>query len=361
MTQNLYEILGVEKGSDIQVIKKAYHKLAKQYHPDKNQSGGAKEKYNEIVDAYEYLSDAEKKKFYDEHGVRMDQEGMGHGFEGGHPFEQMFGFGGNPFGGHPFGAGGPFGGHPFGRGGQNQEQMMKEMQKKKLNINMSIELTLEEIYSGLKKKIKITRAKVENRKQTQFEDEIEINIPAGASSKNKIEIKDKGHVMILENNEKLTGTIYINVTEKPDKTYERDIKKPENLISKQEITFIQALCGFELILNHPSTKKLVIQYDDIIKDNKTYIVVDQGLPKQGTKNYGDLLIKFIIKFPQEITETQRLKITEIFNYNKKIHNIKEGSKYVTKTLCEHCEEDDESESEEQQQFQTHQQVQCQQS
>ncbi|XP_066926242.1 dnaJ homolog subfamily A member 3, mitochondrial-like isoform X2 [Clytia hemisphaerica] len=94
--KDYYSILGVKKGTSASDIKKAYYKLAKQYHPDTNKNAGAEQKFQEIQQAYEVLSDDKKRAAYDQFG-QTDFSGAGGGGGGGH--------------GDPFGAGGPFQGN----------------------------------------------------------------------------------------------------------------------------------------------------------------------------------------------------------------------------------------------------------
>lgn len=94
-----YKTLGVSKSASASDIKKAYYKLAKKYHPDINKEEGAQEKFHDIQDAYEILSDSEKKAQFDQFGSSAFEQG---------------GFGGNPYGGNPFGGQNPFGGFKAG-------------------------------------------------------------------------------------------------------------------------------------------------------------------------------------------------------------------------------------------------------
>ena len=126
--KDYYEVLGIKKGASASEIKKAYRTLAKELHPDK---GGDENAFKEVNEAYEVLSDSDKKRKYDQFG-HEDPRGGGN---------DPFGFGGfrNPFGG--------FNGfqqqHPAERFGDN--------------MNLLIKLTLEEIYTGVKKTYKYTR------------------------------------------------------------------------------------------------------------------------------------------------------------------------------------------------------------
>ncbi len=109
MPNDYYETLGVDKSASQEEIKKSYRKLALKWHPDKNDSDQAEEKFKEINAAYEVLSDPQKRKAYDQFGHAAFQEGMGGsgGFQGGQqgPFTYSFNFGGgeSPFGEGDFG------------------------------------------------------------------------------------------------------------------------------------------------------------------------------------------------------------------------------------------------------------------
>ena len=113
--RDFYEVLGVNKGATDAEIKSAYRKLARKHHPDVDKSSGAAEKFKELSEAYQVLSDPKKKQSYDQFGHAAFDRGAGMG--GGNPFA-----GGNPFGG---GQGNPFGGFSYswsssgGQGGQD--------------------------------------------------------------------------------------------------------------------------------------------------------------------------------------------------------------------------------------------------
>jgi len=148
--RDYYEVLGVSKSSSADEIKKAYRKKAIQYHPDKNPGDAvAEEKFKEAAEAYEVLSNPEKKQRYDQFGhagVGSSAAGGGGGFGGGFSnMEDIFSHFGDIFGGH-FGGGG-FGGSQ--RGGRRVN--------KGTNIRVKVKLNLEEIANGVTKKIKINK------------------------------------------------------------------------------------------------------------------------------------------------------------------------------------------------------------
>ena len=362
--ENPYTILEINKNASKDEITKAYHKLAKKWHPDKNKSPEANEMFKKINDAHNYLIDDTKREFFNKFGKRMDDENQENG-------------GGNPFGpgGFPFGAGGfPFGpghgaGFPFGPGasfmnfqmGPNPEQI-KEMKRKQLHIKLNIELNLEQIYQGVKKTIKYPRVRVINDIQKQEEGEIDIDIKPGFHYNSQIEIKNKGHI-IEENGSEIIGSIIIIISEKKNDIFERDPKKQENLIYIHKITFIEALCGFSLELQHPSGKTLFIESNEIINGSSQYKIINKGLPIfNNGKMYGDIIFDFEIIYPNKITEEEKEKLSTLFN-----HKIKECSKpnsdIITGNLIlyEHTEDEDNNDNDNHNNFQQGQSVQCAQS
>lgn len=150
MKRDYYEILGVDKNADESAIKKAYRKVAMQYHPDRNPDDKeAEEKFKEAAEAYEVLSDPNKKARYDRFG-HAGMENMGGGYSGGgmtmddifQHFGDVFGDGGSPF--ESF-----FGGQGGSRG--------RSTGQKGSNLRIKVALTLEEIEAGTTKKIKVKK------------------------------------------------------------------------------------------------------------------------------------------------------------------------------------------------------------
>ena len=154
--RDYYEVLGVSKTASADEIKKAYKKLALQYHPDRNPDNKeAEEKFKEVAEAYSILSDADKKARYDQFG-HAGVEGAGPDFSGGFGnlndiLNDLFGgaFGGG-FGGGFGGFGGGFGGQ---RGGQRQQRVYRGR-----DIRVRVKLTLEEIAKGVEKEISIEKS-----------------------------------------------------------------------------------------------------------------------------------------------------------------------------------------------------------
>ena len=148
--QDYYEVLGVEKNATTNEIKKAYRKKAVQNHPDKNPGdSAAEERFKQAAEAYEILSNADKKAKYDQYGHAAFENGGagGGGFGGGMNMDDIFSQFGDIFGGH-FGGGGFSGG--FG-GGSRQARV------KGSNLRIRVKLELKDILNGVSKKVKVKR------------------------------------------------------------------------------------------------------------------------------------------------------------------------------------------------------------
>ena len=155
--RDYYEVLEVSKTASAEEIKKAYRKVALKYHPDRNQGDkAAEEKFKEAAEAYEVLSDEQKKKMYDQYG----HAGMGNGGYGGGQYEgnmeDIFRNFGDIFGGRGGGGGGfdPFETF-FGGGGRSAGQRSRG--KRGSNLRIKVKLTLQDVAAGAKKTVKVRK------------------------------------------------------------------------------------------------------------------------------------------------------------------------------------------------------------
>lgn len=151
--RDYYEVLGVSKGASADELKKAYRKLAIKYHPDKNPGDKeAEEKFKELAEAYDVLSDPDKRQRYDQFGHAgvgsSAASGGAGGFGGGMSMEDIFSRFGDLFGGGGFDFGG-FGG--FGGGGGGRQALRGS------DLRARVRLTLEDIEKGVEKKLKIKK------------------------------------------------------------------------------------------------------------------------------------------------------------------------------------------------------------
>lgn len=159
--RDYYEVLGVSKNATADEIKKAYRKMAIKYHPDKNPGDKeAEEKFKEAAEAYDVLSDADKRARYDQFGHSMGPQGFGGGaggfggyggFGGGMSMEDIFAHFGDIFGGR-FSGDDSFGGFGGAAGGRARKHVNKGT-----DLRITVKVTLKDIMNGVDKKLKIPK------------------------------------------------------------------------------------------------------------------------------------------------------------------------------------------------------------
>lgn len=183
MSKDYYATLGVARSASDAEIKKAYRKMAAKFHPDK--PTGDEAKFKEISEAYETLSDPEKRQMYDQFGSDYQQAGAGGfggfgGFGGGADFGDIFGdmFGGGGFGGAQQG----------GFGGQRQARPQKGEDQ---TVNIMISLT--EAIEGTERTINVQTGNPNSHSNSYDSTPIKVRIPAGVTQDQKIRAKGKGH------------------------------------------------------------------------------------------------------------------------------------------------------------------------
>lgn len=179
MSKDYYAILGISRSASDAEIKKAYRKMAAKYHPDK--PTGDEAKFKEVSEAYETLSDAEKRSMYDQFGADYDQRGGGFGGAGG--------FQGGDFGdmfGDMFGGGG-FGGAGAGGFGQRQARPQKGEEQ---TVNVMVSLV--EAVEGVERTINIQTGNPQSASYSYDTTPLKVRIPAGVTQDQKIRVKDKG-------------------------------------------------------------------------------------------------------------------------------------------------------------------------
>lgn len=342
--RDYYEILGVSKSASADEIKKAYRKLAIKYHPDKNPGDkSAEEKFKEAAEAYEILSDNDKRARYDQFGhagVGGAAGGGfgGGGFGGGMSMEDIFSQFGDIFGGH---FGGGFGG--FGGGGRQQ-------QIKGSNLRVRIKLNLEEMVNGTTKTIKVKRLKLAlgvtsktcptchgsgaqikimntmfGQMQTQTscgtcgglgkvadkipaganaeglvktDEEVSINIPAGARDGIQLNVRGKGNDAPFGG---IPGDLLVVIEEEQDQSIKRE---GDNLHQELYISFAEAALGTTKEINTVGGK-VKIKIDAGTQSGKILRLAGKGLPSIDSYGRGDMFIHVNVWTPQKLTKEQK--------------------------------------------------------
>lgn len=270
--EEYYRILGIPKTSTIPEIKRAYRKLVVRMHPDK---GGDEAKFKELQEAYECLSDPSKRRLYDAYGkagVEMGGGGGGGGGGGMGP-EDVF----NSF----------FGGRPRGSSAGPRRSP---------NLFLQVELTLEELYKGATRKVRLNRQKVVDKRLVLEPKILEASFDKG--------MKDGARVVLAGEAEGLgntaPGDIIIQVREIKHPTF---VRRNADLLTEMKVTLTEALTGFERPLRHLDGRQLWVKGKpgQVARPGSVWILEGEGMPIQGEpSSHGRLFIKFSVEFPPSL-------------------------------------------------------------
>ncbi|KAJ8549533.1 hypothetical protein K7X08_033240 [Anisodus acutangulus] len=347
MGVDYYNILQVDKNAKDDDLKKAYRKLAMKWHPDKNPNNKkeAEAKFKQISEAYEVLSDSQKRAIYDQYGEeglkgQVPPPDAGAGGLGGATFFQtgegpnvfrfnprnandifaeFFGFS-SPFGGGGIGGGGMGGGGSGMRGTRFSSSMfgddifssfgegrpMSSGPRKAPLIERRLPCSLEELYKGTTKKMKISREIADaSGKTLPVEEILTIDIKPGWKKGTKITFPEKGN----EEPNVVPADLVFIIDEKPHSVFTRD---GNDLVINQKISLAEALTGYTVHLTTLDGRKLTIPINNVIHPNYEEVVPREGMPipKEPSKR-GNLRIKFNIKFPTRLTADQKTGIKKL--------------------------------------------------
>lgn len=356
--RDYYEVLGVSKNASDDEIKKAYRKLAIKYHPDKNPDDKkAEEMFKEAAEAYEVLSNAEKRQRYNQFGhagVGSSAASGGGGFGGGMNMEDIFSQFGDIFGGH-------FGG--FGGGGRSSggRRVMRGS-----NLRVKVKLNLQEIAKGVEKKLKVNKfvschtcngsgAKngqfetcktchgtgVQTRVQQTFlgamqtqttcgtcngegkivkdkcntchgdgivreEEIISINIPAGVAEGMQLSVSGKGNAAPRGG---INGDLLVVIEEEEHPELKRD---GSNLFYDSYVNFVDAALGTSVEI--PTVDgKVKIKIDPGTQSGKVLRLKGKGLPDINSYGTGDLLVNINVWTPQNLTSEEKKMLETLRN------------------------------------------------
>lgn len=308
---NYYETLGISKDADEVEMKKAYRSLSLKYHPDRNPDEDTKQKFQEINEAYETLSDPNKRQMYD-----MGQNNVHHH----DPFNNMHQefqdinnifnniFGGGRFQQHfSFGGGGNFRVFHSGPGGFHAEFSTSFQQSPPPPLLKDVELTLEQVYHGCSIPLEINRWVVKNNEKISESETIMVSIPQGVDQNEYLIIKEKGNALA----ENLKGDLKISFNIINNTPFER---RNLDLFFRKTITLKEALCGFVIDIPHISGKLFSLNNNTnstIIKPGFVKSIQNLGMIKDSKS--GDLIIQLDIEFPNELNETQKTELSRILS------------------------------------------------
>ncbi|XP_047962323.1 dnaJ homolog subfamily B member 1-like [Salvia hispanica] len=308
MGVDYYNILKVSRTATEEDLKKSYKRLAMKWHPDKNavNTKEAEAKFKQISEAYDVLSDSQKRQIYDLYG----EEGLKSGLyppPSSKDRDSGYGGGGAGFKFSPRDAedifeeffGGMDGGRSGAGGGGGELKKAAVMESK-------LACSLEDLYKGSKRKMKISRIVLDGSgKPATVEEVLSIHIKPGWKKGTKITFPEKG------NHEAgaAPGDLIFIVDEKPHQVFKRD---GNDLIINQKISLLDALTGKTLKISTLDGRDLTVTVSDIVKPGYEMMIQNEGMPisKEPGKR-GDLRIKFDIKFPSRLTSDQKSDLRRV--------------------------------------------------
>ncbi|MFH0884812.1 MAG: molecular chaperone DnaJ [Candidatus Micrarchaeota archaeon] len=364
--RDYYEVLGVQKDAGKEEIKKAYRRLALEFHPDRNKDKAAEERFKEISEAYAVLSDDSKRAKYDQYGhAGFDQMYSREDIFRNADFSDFedvfssFGFGSDPFGvfGSMFGSG--FG---RGRGGGGRRREYGA------DLETAVEITLEEAAKGLKKDISYNRTKacskcrgtgsepgsdkttcgacsgrgqvqqtrragpmafytvttcgkcrgegtiVENpcnscrgQGKESTNEHIKVSIPAGVQSGMRLRLDELG-----EYGRDGPGDLFVRIYVKPHALFERD---GDNLYLEAPLSFARAALGGEIEV--PTLfGKAKLHIPPGTQSHTVFRMKDEGMPRMGHGGRGDELVRVVIEVPKKLNKRQKELLQELETEDK---------------------------------------------
>lgn len=325
MGADYYKVLKVGRNASEDDLKKAYRRLAMKWHPDKN-PGNKKEaesKFKKISEAYEVLSDLKKRSVYDRYGeeglkdMPVDTSPGGYG-SGSSSSARKF----NPknaedlfsevFGG--FNAFVKPNGPSLSRSKSARSPFRDATDanaggpKKSPPVESKLACTLEDLYNGAVRKMKISRDVVGvGGTMTTVEEFLTINVKPGWKKGTKITFPEKGN----EQRGVIPADLIFVIDEKPHEIFKRD---GSDLVMEKNISLAEALGGSTISVSSLNGKKLSVPLTELIYPGYEKVIPKEGMPiakEHGKK--GNLRIKFDIKFPTRLSADQRSSIKKILN------------------------------------------------
>ncbi|QQS26867.1 DnaJ domain-containing protein [bacterium] len=294
--RDYYDILGVQKGASQDDIKKAFKKAALKYHPDRE--GGDEKKFKEAGEAYEVLSDEQKRAAYDQFGHSAGAANAG-------------GPGGNPFaGGNPFGGG--FDGVQFdfsGAGGFGDifSEIFGGMRNRPRDVQVALAIDFDEAVKGTTRELNLRvmdRTTGERKSET-----VKVKIPAGIDNGQSIRMAGKGE----HGQGGSRGDLYVEIHVREPKGFERH---GASLVSRVKIDMVDAALGTEIDIK-TLEGEITIKVPAGTQPGKTLKLTGKGMPIPGTHRHGDHLVEVLVEIPHKLSHKQKQALEEYRKASKK--------------------------------------------
>jgi len=276
--KDYYKILGVDRKASERDIKQAYRKLARQYHPDVNPGDkSAEEKFKQINEAYEVLSDKEDRQKYDKYGDRWQYADQ---FEKAQRQQASSG---------DFSQGGPRVYYSEGDFGSIFDDLMRgfgtgrgqAQPRRAQSLEHPVEVTLEEAYRGTTRTLSFADGK-----------RLEVKVPAGVRTGSRVRLAGKGAQ---------GGDLYLIVTVKPHPAFER---RGDDLYVGVSVPLVVAMLGGEAQV--PTLKgKVALKIPAETQNGRTFRLAGQGMPHLGNSSRGDLMARVRVVLPTKLSAREK--------------------------------------------------------
>ena len=335
--KDYYATLGLKKGASDKEIRAAYRKLARELHPDLNPNNkAAEQRFKEVNEAYEVLSDPEKRKKYDQLGANWrsyEQWQRAGGGRTGAPFDWADLFGGAPGPGRArtragagpgtyrtvtaediFGGGAGAGSSsPFsdffetffggiGRGGQTTTTGPRPSSSPRAgrDVEQPVDVTLEEAFNGTSRVVEVTDDRSGRSRR------LEVKIPAGVAEGSRIRVAGQGGPGVLGGP---SGDLYLVVHVTPSATFARE---GDDLRVKVPAKLTTAVLGGEVEVPTPKGGKLALKVPAGTQDGRVFRLRGQGMPRlDRPTERGDLFAEVHVQLPEQLTDRQRQLFEEL--------------------------------------------------
>jgi len=323
--KDYYDVLKVSKGASDAQLKRAYRKLALQYHPDKvkaSEREAASKKFADINHAYEVLSDSEKRRIYDRYGEEGLKQNEGRGGGGGGPqdiFAQFFGGG-------------------FGFGGREEEE---EQTPRGHDVRVTLELSLKDLYLGASLKVvrdknvikpasgtreckcrqkmvtrqlgpgmfqQYTTQECERCPNVQYareEEHLTVQVDPGMRDGQEISFFEQGEPIVDGD----PGDLKFVVVTAPDSRFDR---RGSDLYYNQTITLVDALVGFNKQVEHLDGHAVPLQTQGVTRPGQVVVIKGEGMPVHDSTHKGDLYVTYTVTFPASLSASQKESVSALF-------------------------------------------------
>ncbi|XP_022832092.1 dnaJ homolog subfamily B member 13-like [Spodoptera litura] len=310
---DFYGILGVKRNCSQLEVKRAYRRLALKYNPERHDNDdNIKRIFALIAEAYEILVDHKHRAVYDQYG----EEGLKRGVPGPTEFSQPYNYHGDPMRTYNdfFGTANPYADlldyyenlppmfeSPLGKG----------YKEKDTTIVRPLALTLEEVYKGGLKKMKIQRLVFTDETCTELklrEKVLSIPIKAGIYPNTEVRFKEEGD----QGPTRIPADVIFITEDRPHDTFIRS--GLSDLLYMQNITLEEALCGFMVHLTTLDGRTLRIKIEDVVTPTYEKVIEDEGLPLPSCpkKAKGNLIMRFRIDFPEYLSKRSKKAFEDAF-------------------------------------------------